>query len=210
MDTAETLGKGKFAVSNNITFGIDMEEWSVEEPYEDYPREYIHPMMYLEFKYGLTDDVDVSMRGGSIGDPSSAKLLIKKQLQGNDKNSTAIVFGGGLLKGKPSQWEDAIRDVKEWQVYTANLALLHTFKFSRRFHMTMATIGSYHDFSTKLHNNTIIQDDVYHAGLRANWKLSGSSLFGILELGVEQQFMTQNDIEPQPWIGIGAGVEFKK
>lgn len=211
MDSAETLGKSKISVSSNLTMGIDMGEWSYEEASdlydEDYPRDSIHPMMYPELKFGLTDDIDISMRGGPFNDPASAKLIIKKRIIKQDKYSSAIAISGGALSGAPMQWEDTNYDSNQFRVYSGNLASLHTIKYSPRNHVTLAAIASYHDFSMKAGKDPRVRRNVYHAGVRVNWKHFVGKAFYILELGAEMPLSTHDYHQLQPWIGLGLGRE---
>lgn len=211
MDTAETLGRGKFSVSNTFTMGINFPEWQAMDPEDIYSSDSVHPMQYQELRVGINPQMDISLRGGLHEDGQSAKLLLKKQIKKSENTSSAIVFGGGYAKAEPRFWDTDEWDtaqnlaIKHYQVLSGDLALLFTRRVLGEHYLTLAARSSYHRVSKDLKQGIGEDYDVYHAGIRANAKYYVDQFYGMLELGIEAPLSIEGARQIYPWMGLRAG-----
>lgn len=212
MDTAETLGKGKLSVSNTFTMGINAPEWLKMDPEDIFDGDTVHPLQYGELKYGLNDEMDLSLRGGVQGDAQSAKLLLKKQLSKRDAISTAVVFGGAYSRIDPTYWDywdgPEFGDIKGFEVFSADMSLLFTRRFWRVNRITLAARGSYHLLISNFKNDLREEDYIYNAGVRVNWKHEMDPIYGMIEVGIEAPLSIEDTRQVYPWMGLRAGWDF--
>lgn len=210
LDTAETLGKGAVSVSQAQTMGMKMPEWVRIDPENIYDSDSAYALQYSELKLGLTDDMDLSIRGGIEDYAFSGKLLLKKQVSKTPKYSSAIVFGAGGMKANEKFWEHPIEntDVEiDYQVLSADLQYLYTAKITYDSYVTLAGIYSVHSYKEEFMDGTSEEFFVYNAGLRANAKYIVPPFYGIFELGVEAPLSIEGFTGVYPWVGMKAGIE---
>src|SRR5690554_3033560 len=93
LDSAQCKGKGVFGSSIVYTMGINVPELIATDESDFRNTNTIIPMQFLEFEYGVQDDVDAKLRFGFQDSAASGKILIKKQMLNEAKRSTAIVAG---------------------------------------------------------------------------------------------------------------------
>jgi len=209
MDTAETLGKGNLSVSNTFTMGINATEWLLMDPEDIFDGDTVHPLQYAELKYGLNDEIDLSLRGGLHVDAQSAKLLLKKQLSKRDAISTAVVFGGAYSRIDPIYWDYWYNDeVKDFEVLSGDMSLLFTRRFWRVNQITLAARGSYHLLISNFKNDLREEEHIYNAGVRANWKHAIDPFYGMIEVGIEAPLSIEDTPQVYPWMGLRAGWDF--
>lgn len=212
LDTAECMGKGKLGVGMAYTMGINAPQWLEIDGEDIYKGDTILPLQYMEIEYGVADDIDAKLRFGLTGNASTGKLLLKKQISKEDKNSTAFVFGGGYASANDRFWEpwDDYGQQIDYQLLTGEAQMIFTKELKRNRYLSFAIRGNYHRLDEKIEGRESTQTDFYHAGLRANLKAYHKGFYVILELGAEAPLSVEDWEQIYPWGGMKFSWDLKK
>lgn len=212
LDTAECMGKGNMGVGMAYTMGINAPQWLEIEAEDIYQGDTVMPLQYMEIEYGLEEDIDAKLRIGLSENSSSGKLLFKKQISKEGKNSTAFVFGGGITKADQDFWEpDNSYDKRiDYQLLTGEAQMIFTKELKKNRHLSFAIRGNYHNLSEKIEHQDKVKSDFYHAGLRVNLKSFYKGFYGILELGAEAPLSVEGWNQVYPWIGTKFSWDLKR
>ncbi|MDD3536619.1 MAG: hypothetical protein PHC50_10800 [Candidatus Cloacimonetes bacterium] len=212
MDTAETLGKGRFSVSNTMTMGLNLPEWQRMDPENIFDGDTIMPASYWETQVGVRPDADLALRLAATDEMQGAKMLFKKQIAKQEKTSSAFVAALGVGKMKPryfdaDEWDS--HSAVRYELLTGEAHLLNTRKLSKDFLLTLALRGSIHQLNTSYNDGDTEQDIIYHAGVRGNirWYLLGP-FYLVWELGGEYPLSIEGARGIYPWTGFRWGMEF--
>lgn len=209
-DTAETLGHGAVSISQAQTMGMKMPEWVRMDPEDIYGSDTGYAVQYSELKLGITDDMDISFRGGLQDHAYNAKMLMKKQLTKKDKLSTAFVMGVGGMKADEKFWEHPVENESvevDYSVLSAEIQYLITREVLQDSFLTLAGMYSVHNYMEEYMDGTSEQFLVYNAGARMNAKYVMRPYYGIFELGIEAPLSIEGFSGVYPWIALKAGIE---
>lgn len=212
LDTAECMGKGNWGVGTAVTMGIRVPDWLEIDAENIFDADSAMPIRYLEVDYGAADDIDAKLRFGLSANANIAKLLLKKQISKKEKNSTALVFGGGIANANEDYWEPLDhygQDIK-YQLLTGEAQMIFTRELPKNSYLSFAIRGNYHSLSEEIDDREIIHRDFYHAGLRLNYKRYYKSFYGIFELGAEAPLSVEGWNQVYPWIGMKYGWDIKR
>lgn len=212
LDTAECMGKGTWGAGIAYTMGIRVPEWIEIDPEDIYDSNSATFLRYAEIEYGVADDIDAKLRFGIGADSNSAKLLLKKQIDKHDTQSTAIVLGGAYASANSDVWEpvEHYGQKIEYTLYSAEAQFLLTQELSPEYDATIAVRGNFHTLQEKTEGMDLVKKEFYHAGLRANIKRSHRGFYGIFEVGVEAPLSVDGWHQVYPWTGIKVSWDFKK
>ncbi|MCB5261227.1 MAG: hypothetical protein M0Q16_07655 [Candidatus Cloacimonetes bacterium] len=212
LDTAECMGKGNMGIGMAYTMGLKVPDWLEIEAENIFDADSAMPIQYMEIEYGLADDIDAKLRFGLMPDASNAKLLLKKQISKEDKNSTAFVFGGGITKANQHYWErpDGYDLKTDYQLLSGEAQMIFTRELKKDRYLSFAIRGNYHNLYEKAENQEGRNTEFYHAGARVNLKSYHKGFYGILELGAEVPLSVEDVHQVYPWIGTKFSWELKR
>jgi|GEM_PF-1870000 len=212
LDTAQTLGKHQFEISYASSPGLDVPEWSrMDSEYMDEDTT-SGAMQFWELRYGLEEDIDGSIRFSPSPNGISSKVMIKKQLSKQDKISTAVAFGGGLIIGNQNYWNDGfdvVEDVKH-RLYSTELQLLATRGLIRDIFVTLAGKANAHWYYSKKPGLETNVKEFHHAGMRLIVSRSFKGFTLLFEGGVEAPLSGGEIRKAYPWGGMKMSVKLNK
>mgnify|MGYP001070254371 CR=1 FL=1 len=213
LDSAQCKGKGVFGSSIVYTMGINVPELIATDESDFRNTNTIIPMQFLEFEYGVQDDVDAKLRFGFQDSAASGKILIKKQMLNEAKRSTAIVAGVSAARANNDFWEPVdgyYHPGQSYSILSAELQGLLTRIISEGKFLTMALRGNVGQLKE---SSDIFEDKITeyaHAGVRLNYMRYYKGFYSVFEIGAETPLITNHPGTVYPWFGMKFGMDFTK
>lgn len=201
LDTAKTMGKGRISTGYTYGMAMDIPGWMDIDPQDIWSADSVQPLHGIEVAYGLEDDIDATVRASAHSDGAAGKLLIKKQLHLDEKNSTAIVFGGGIISAGNRYFHDNpdFVDRPDYLIVTGEAQLLYTIDMSEKTAITLAGRGNAHRVKIMQREQDDIFEEIYHAGARMIVSRTINRFTAMLELGIEAPLSAGDIDSVYPW-----------